>query len=76
MIKYFVTFQINFTFNGPQTIWMIAVTPFTDENKLIFDESTADDALVMLANFIVNRQSTVLVLVLVLHLTTLGPDGV
>ena len=55
---------------------MIAVTSVTNENKLIIDKFTADDALVMFANFIVNWQSTVLVLVLKLHLTTLGPDGV
>ena len=72
----FLTFHVNFTCNGPQTIWMIAVTSVTNENKLIIDKFTADDALVMFANFIVNWQSTVLVLVLIFHLTTLGPDGV
>jgi hypothetical protein len=55
---------------------MIAVTPFTHENKLIIDESTADDALVMLANFIVNWQSTVLILVLVLDLAAPDSDGI
>jgi hypothetical protein len=29
-------------------------TPVTDENKFIIDEFTPDDALVVLANFIVN----------------------
>ena len=55
---------------------MITVAPFSHENKLIIDEFTADDALVMFANFIVNWQSTVLVLVLVLRIQALTSDGI
>jgi hypothetical protein len=55
---------------------VVTVTPFTHENKLIIDESTADDALVMLADFIVNWQSTVLVVVLVLDLAAPDSDGI